>query len=337
MSKKTVNYRKAEIILKDDQPATETLQELFEKALQSPKLTPPFKFRHDIGDSKTSFLLLFTKGNGTPYRREHCTCGCISFYDEDMTVPLIDSEIVNDEIFTESVMPIDSKGKKRNLEQDTIYFAIRKNHVALVISNFHGISIFTDFLYTLLQDETETLKDASIRLINIPTKEARKKIQNSDVKSFTFSTSAYQTEKIKLTAQEREECKREGKAKRIKTICKNSELLNAILKTFKADAILKDLTEKDDLGKLSISIEFSYQSKKNEKGQNVLNDFAHHFGELEGLNTVINLGKAGTIKHNELTVKGEVDIASKNKILSKANAYTVIAQWLVKQIETGLV
>lgn len=337
MSKKTVNYRKAEILNQDGTPTSKSLQQLFEDALKSPHISTPFQSSYAAPDTDTAYLLLFTHGNGTPYHREGCTCGCVSFYDKEKKVPLIDSEVVNDEIFTEDVMPIDSNGKRRNLEQDTIYFAIRDNHVALVISNMRGINMFIDFLYILLQDTAQVIENASIGLINIPTQDAVNRLRGADVKSFSFSSSAYQTETIQLTPQEVLEYKQEGKTKRVKKVFKRTDLLEAILKTFKADAILERLTEKDDLGSLSIAIEFIYRSTKNEKGQAVLNDFAHHFGGIEDLNTVINLGKNGTIKQNELTVKGEVDILDNNKILNKLNAYTVIAKWLTEQIAEGRV
>lgn len=336
MSKKTVNYRKAEIINQDGSPSSKSLQELFEEALKSPHISTPFKSAY-AADADSAYLLLFTHGNGTPFRREGCTCGCISFYDTEKKVPLIDSEVVNDEIFTEDVMPIDSNGKRRNLEQDTIYFAIRDNHVAMVISNMRGINMFIDFLYILLQDEAKIVENASIGLINIPTNEAINKIRNADVKSFSFSSSAYQTETLQLTPQEVLAYRQEGKNKRVKKVFKRTDLLEALLKVFKADSILEQLSEKDDLGSLSIAVEFIYRSTKNEKGQAVLNNFANHFGGIENLNTVINLGKNGTIKQNELTVKGEVEILDNNKILNKHNAYTVIAKWLIEQIKNGRV
>lgn len=335
--RKTVNYRRADIFDKDNAPISKSLQKLIEEALTIESIECPFKFPYDQEQNPNSYLLLFTKKDRKPYYRDGCLCGCVSFYDEDMKIPLIDATFVKDELFTEEVSPKDSKNKKRNLEQDPIYFAIKDNHVALVMSNMHGLSVFNDFLHILLQDKANLLNNGGIRLTNIPTQEALAKMKGQAVKSFSFSTAGYTKETIKLTPNELTEAKRKGENKRVRKIFRQSSLLKSILTLFKGESILERLTDTQNYGQLSIAVEFIYKSKNNEEGQEILNDMAYHFGSQEGLNTVINLSDKSTIKQNELTIKGEVEILAANRNLNKTNAYSVIAAWLTEKIRSGQV
>lgn len=337
---KTVSYRRAEIRNREGNLIEKTLQDLMYEALAVDFVPDPVKLDYGVEGPGTS-MLLYTRKNREPYNRMGCLCGSISLYDDESKVPLIDSvyDDGSDELYTECVPPVDSQNKRRKLEQQTHYFAINGNHVAVVTSSSQGMSHLRDFFVMLLQDISKVVECADVQFVNIPAQEAISKLSDSPVRSISFNSSAYNMKTIPLSQEERaERMRRGGKGSRqyIRSVYEQTDMLKAILGVLKGERFIEDICESDDMSGLCVAIEFSYKKKK-EKGQQFLNDLARHVGGIEGVSPVLKLSNNCKITSDELTVKGVISVLCEGKNLVRLNVFQELAAWLVSQIRSGCV
>lgn len=328
---KTVHYRKAEIRDKEGKIIDKTLEDLFLEALKSEDVKDPVKIEYGV-EGHDSYLLLFTRVGKKIYIRSGCLCGCISLYDNESKVPLIDSEYdpETQELFNEEVDPLDSKNNPRKLEQQTHYFAIEGNHVAIVSSSAQGIRMLRDFLIILLQDKAHVIETCDLDLVNIPKKDATRQIEQAPVRKISLNSQAY-------TCRVEKEEEAQGNRKKSRQIFEQSDIVQAIVKVLKAEPIVNAFDPSDDLSGLSVSVEFSYKKRKEETGQTLLNNLARHIGGIDELNSKITLKGNSTISGDQLTIKDSIDVLGNGKNLNKTNVYTEIGKWLAGQIKSGLV
>lgn len=330
---KTVNYRKAELIGDNSEPVKETLQELIECALQSENVPSPVKLPYGI-EGQNAYLLLFTKKNKVPYYRDGCLCGCVSLYDDESKVPLVDSvyDEKTGEVFNEEVEPMDSQNQKRKLEQQAHYFAIHKNHVAIMASSGKGIEMVEDFFTRLIQDETGILRTVSVSLVNIPTKNALALIADKTVRSVSFSSAAYTVHAQPMTEEEIAATKKSEKGTRKEYVRKTYEekpVIRAIVNAIGLPAILDAYKNADDLEGISVAVEFKCTKRKDENSQKLVQDIARHVGGIEELSPVINLSGKSYVSKDMLTVKDTLTVDG-----TRYNAMKVLAQWLKEKIDT---
>lgn len=338
---KTVNYRKAELIGKEGEVIEETLETLIRRALKSENVPSPVKYSYGI-EGQNSYLLLHSMKNKRPYSQNGCLCGCISLYDDETKVSLVDSEYneEKDEVFNEQVAPVDSNNKLRKLEQQAHYFAIRGDHVAIMAASSKGIDMLKDFFTWLIQDISCIMPTVSVDLVNIPTQNALAMLTEKPVRSISFSSSAYTQHIQPMSDDEIKEIKGKEKGTRkeyVRKIYEEKPVVRAILDAIGCPPVLNAYTSAEDLDGLSVAIEFKCKQRKNESGQNLVRDIARHVGGIEELSPVINLSGKSYISKDMLTVKDTLMVEGDGKNLHRTGAMRSLADWLVEQIESGLV
>lgn len=338
---KTVNYRRAELVGKNGEPVSDTLEELINRALASDNVPSPVCIEYGI-EGQNAQLLLHSRKNKTPYYRSGCLCGWISLCDDVSRVPLVDS-VYNeekDEVFSEHVEPLDSNKKRRKLEQQAHYFAIRGNHVAIMASSGKGVDMLKDFLTILIQDVSGILTTVSVDLVNIPTQNALSMIADKAVRSVSFSSAAYKTRIEQMTDAEIQEIKNREKRTRkqyLRKLYEETEIVKNVLGAIGLPSLLDAYKNSDDLDGLCVAVEFKCKPKKDTSGQKLVQDIARHVGGIEELSPVIQLAGNSRIVKDMLTVKGSLSIDSEGKNLNSQEAMRVLADWLVEQIDYGLV
>ena len=337
---KTVNYRKAELIGKEG-VIEETLEALINRALASETVPSPVCIEYGI-EGQNSQLLLHTKTGKAPFYRSGCLCGWISLCDDVSKVPLVDA-VYNEEkgeVFSEQVEPLDSNNNKRKLEQQAHYFAIKDNHVAIMASSGKGVDILKDFFTLLIQDVSGIKTTVSVDLVNIPTQNALAMITDKPVRSVCFSSAAYTTRYEKMSEEEIAATQAQGKKKRKEYVRKTYEettIVKGILEAIGCKPILNAFCKADDLEGLSVAVEFKCKQRKGSSGQKMVQDIARHVGGIEELSPVIYLSGDSKISKDMLTIKGSLAIDAVGKNLNSREAMRSLAEWLVEQIESGLV
>lgn len=334
---KTVNYRRMEIRDQSGNLVSTTFENLFRQALAHDSMTYPVVMPFDLEGGSSAHLVLFTPPNRKePFNREGCACGCISFYDKSKKIPLIDPLV--ESIYEEEIEPVDSSGTRRNLEEHPIYFSIHDNHVALIAPPYQGMQNFSLFMYWLLQDTTQVIRQCDINLVNVPSNQALQRLEEHNVRGFAFQAAAYESSSVAMTAaeiaMEKQSKGRHAKRKHVRREFRQTNILKGILQAIGANDILNGFRDDEDLGNLCVSVDFSYRSKKNEEGRQAVIDMARHCGGIEGLNTIIHLSKGGKIKNNELTIKDTISIQAPNGNLGRMDALSKLSKWLTEQIES---
>lgn len=337
---KTVHYRKADIIDSKGAPVAENLETLFCRALKTiydasnkTAKTTPFAFPCGAANS-AEHQILFTHKNGEPYRREGCVCGSLCIGDRNVKVPLVDEVFIeNDDrsesLFTEQVEPTCSHGKKRMLEQKTVIFAIKENHVALLISDMRGIQFFEDFLTTLLQDKAGVINDASIILQNVPTREATQLVREQPIRKISFKAPGFEKYDKQVELEASPGWKKSKRTKKMH-FTKPTSVLSALLSWMGGgDKILESL-DCEGQTSVNVSIEISLRSK--EDGEEQMNAIAAHLGAVEGLNTMLHLKGGSKLSNEQLSIQGNLSFETSGGHVYKEGAYTVLAKWLVEKM-----
>lgn len=332
---KTVTYRRMEITDLSGNRVSDSFETLFRKALE--KTSVPISPVMPLGtEGQGEKLILFTpSGKREPFNRAGCACGCISFYDTNQKIPLVGPE--KEGIYEEEIEPVDRNGIRRNLERSPIFFAIKGNHVALIIPSFSGIRNFISFMYWLLQDMAQVTQQCSMDLVNIPSQSAMDSLGENKVKGFSFKSEAYESYEVPMTEEEiqaEKEKGRKGKRKHVKKEFHQTSILKGILQAIGAESILEGFQTDEDLGKLCVAVDFSYRSRTNEEGRQAVVEMAQHCGGIDGLETTIRLDK-GSIKNSELTIKDTVSIQAPNGNLVRTDALLQLSNWLKSQLESG--
>lgn len=336
---KTVNYRKAELIGKEGEVIEETLESLINRALEAENVPSPVIMDYPI-EGQNAHLLLFTKKGKKPYYHSLCLCGCVSLYDDESKVPLVDSEYYDekDEVFNEQVAPVDSNNKLRKLEQHAHYFAIRDNHVAIMASSGRGIDTLEDFFTLLIQEAFGIYSTVSVKMVNIPKKDAFALMVDKPIRSVSFSSSAFVPYLQQMADTQKHAPSKKGiKKKYIREFHEKKPIIKAFFEFLGCEALLDAYQATDDLEGLSVAVEFKCSKRKDQNEQQLLRDFARHVGGIEELAPIINLSGKSYISKEMLTVKDTLSVEGDGKNLNRYNAMKKLAEWLDEQIDLGLV
>lgn len=336
---KTVTYRRAELIGQDGNFLTEPLETLIKKALSSDNVPSPVRMDYGI-EGQATHLLLHSKENNMPFYRAGCLCGRISVYDDESMVPLVDSEFNKDtgEVFIEQAEPLDSKNKRRKLEQQAHYFAVKGNHVAIMASSSNGIDMVEDFFTRLIQDMSGILESISVKLVNLPTQQAMKLIKEQPVRSVSFSSPSYTLSNPSHVGNEEAVASGTGN-KTVRQMYSEKSVVRAILDAiaYTRKKTVPDYEDDKDFDGLCVAVEFSCKNRKDEAGRQVVKDLARHIGGIEGLSPVLKLSGKSVITKDMLTIKDTISVEGVGKNLNHHLAISAVAEWLVKQIEEGKV
>src|SRR5947209_2332704 len=167
---KTANYRRCYVTDGQGKDASggQTLQTLIATASGS---TPrPWLRALGMGHSAHQLLTLLISKNS-------CLCGEVVYYEPGRKIPLVDIE-KDGSTWQDTIRPSDSTGKLRQFQEQSLFFAIRENHVAVIQSISLQSDELQEFIAWLVQTKAGLLPSAFISLQNLPAKSALEKLKD---------------------------------------------------------------------------------------------------------------------------------------------------------------
>lgn len=317
---RTVNYRRCEWKSAEGKPVVGTdLQTLIEQA--KAKVPEPWKRPIGMGGDQDQYLTHLVK-------KQSCICGALIVCDKNRKIALVDTQ--DDGSFWEAKIEAKSDdGKKRSVENQTLFFAVRENHVAIIQTKALNITDLQDFLVWFIQSKAGLAPDSSFALINVPSKEALAKLQNQQIKSISVGREAFWVEKTPDPNS-----KPDAKRQRFIRTLKSDPLLVGLLKKITGNNELVEQLDATDPGSIWIGVEISYRSRSEKDAQHIMRSVAASFAGIPELAPEIGLGNKTKIKGDELTIGGSVDVQHPDGIISKDDAMTRVAEWLLGAISS---
>ncbi len=323
---KTVNYRRCEAEAPAGTAAGEkfNLQELLEMVLKSghrPWIRPV-----GMSGTESQFLAHLVHKQG-------CICGSLLLCASRL-IPLVDANEKDGSTWEDTIEPKDSHGKLRKLQEHALFFAVKENHLAIVQSKELAIAQLQDFLVWLIHTQEKLKTNWSFHLLNLPAKSALEKLKDRPIRAVKIGKSAFWMEKTAVPQEEGSASKRQRYVKTLKT----DPLLFGMLKQFiNDDELIGELEKSKDPGSVYVDVEIRYRSRSEKQAQHLMRAMAATFGDHAELSPEIRLEGNQKIKGEELTISDTLDIQCPGGNLSKDDAMTRVAEWLVQSIKSGKV
>lgn len=322
---KTANYRKCILTDGNNKGADggKTLQELIETAQEKVK-RPWIRPLTASGSAKELLTYLIKKNS--------CICGELAFFEAGKKIPLVDTE-GDGSTFQETIDPKDSKGNLRKFHEQSLYFCVRENHVAIIQSPTLSIERLEDFLTWFIQTKGGLAGNAFLELQNLPAKSALNKLKDHKIRGIKFGEKLFANVK-----EERKPAIGAAPAKRkryIRRIETNPWALKCLLGLGVEQALIDNIAKSGDPASIHVDVEISYRSRSEKDGVSVLNALAGTFGKQDAIDTEIRLEGKSIIKGDELSIRGTVDIQCPDGCVSMDDALSKLSRWLMEQVKSG--
>lgn len=324
---KTAHYRRCYLTdgQNNDASGGQTLQDLLAAASKS--VQRPWLRSIGAANSAHQLLTLLISKNS-------CLCGEVVFYEPGRKIPLVDIE-KDGSTWQDTIHPKDSTGKKRQFQEQSLFFAVRENHVAIIQS----VSLQSDelqaFFAWLLQTKANLIPNALIALQNLPAKSALDKLKDHKIKGIKFGDRLFTSVREERPPEPGKPIpKRKRFVQRLETSPQIVEILGAL---GIAQPIIDKLSANPDPGSIHVDVEISYRSRSEKEAVGVLHSLAATLGKQEGLNTEIKLSGDSSIKGDELSLRGPVNIQCPDGCVAVDDALSKLSKWLAAQIQAGKV
>lgn len=264
--------------------------------------------------------------------KNNCICGVFVISQKDKKVALVDAE-ADGRPWKGTVDPKDDAGKIRELQDQELIFAIRENHIAVIQSprltheDLHG------FLNWFIQTKTGGEPAWKFTFQNIPSAEAIAKMHGKKITAITIGKDAFNETKNLVTPVDGSVSKRKRYTKTIETDGFKQILTSLGLSD---GAVLDDLHEKPDIGKIWLELEIRYKSRSIKDSQNLMYAIASTLGDKPLLKTCIKLGRQ-KIEGKLLTISESVKVQFVDGLMSEDDAMTRLSEWLTSSLESGTI
>lgn len=318
---KTVHYRRC--YLEDGQGNDASGGETLESALYKAALSVARPWQRKIGIGGNTFHLL-TNLVG----KNQCLCGEIALYESGRKVPLVGTE-GDGSTFQGNIDPVDAKGKHRELQEHSLFFAIRENHVALMQSLALKTNQMQEFLDWIIKTKAGLLDKALITLVNLPSQMALQKLKDHTVRRIKFG------ERLFSEIKEQQPPGPDGKKKKAVKVIKTHTWAADVLCSSGWKRPIIDRLQKGNPGAIKVDVDIHYHSRSEKDSVEVLRAFAGTLAGQEELKTEIYLSDDTLIKHDEICLQGKVLVQHPDGCIAVDDALTKVSQWLANQIKFG--
>ena len=324
---KTANYRRCYITdgQGNDASGSQTLQDLLSAAAKAVKQP----WLRALGASNSSHQLLtylMTKNS--------CLCGELVYYEPGRKIPLVDIQ-PDGTTWHDTIHPNDSTGKRRKFQEQSLYFAVRENHVAIIQSTSLQSDELQSFLDWLIHSKANLSPLTLIALQNLPAKSTLEKLKDHKIKAIKFGDRLFTSVKEEVVPQAGEpKPKRKRFVQRIET---SPKIFDILVGLGVGGPILESLKANPDPGAIQVDVEISYRSRSEKEASKVLHSLASTLGKQDGLETEIMLDGKSSIKGDELTIRGLVIVQCPDGCVAMDDALSKLSLWLAEQIKSGKV
>lgn len=310
---KTIHYRKCEPIKNSETGFN--LQKIVEDALK--KVQKPYSKALIADNSMNHFLAYDNNTNG-------CLCGTL-FLCEDRMIALADSE-EDGSTFEGTIEPKDENGKKRKIQNNALFFAIRENHIAVIQTRSLSIKDLKDFFDWLVVHKAETKLESDYVFKNLPSKGALKKMKGKTIQSISLGKDLYS--KI-------EPSENSGEQSLFTEFQADDSVLRLLKNWVKCAPIINKLYQGENLGNIYVSLNIRYRSRTHKDSQDVMHALASSVGDTPELDPTIHISKTVKIKGDELTIKDSIKVQCPGGNISPHDAMNKVAEWLISAIKAG--
>lgn len=322
--KKKASYRR--FVLDGDvdgKSGQKNLESLLTEAFA--KVQKPISRKMTVGDSYHQGVTVFTI-------RNKCFCGEVVCFEPSKKIPLMGYDQNDGSTWQGLAEPVDKDGKKRNLQEHGIIFAVRENHVALIQSKGFDAFDFDGFLKWLLQEQAGLIKKSAFELRNLPARSAMEKIKQNPIKAVKFGERAFREVKEDIPKDERDP---EHPRRKVRKTFKENDV---VLKIMEAIGMpLFDFKRADEKGNFILDIKISYQGDSDKSGATMIRDLAQTLGSYDDAKTTIFLKGNSTIKQGELTIAEEITVQHADGNMSSDDAFNQLSKWLFDSIQAKTV
>jgi hypothetical protein len=324
---KTANYRRCYITDGQGNEAGggQTLQDLLNTAAQGVKR--PWLRAIGISNSSHQLLTYLMVKNS-------CLCGELVYYEPGRKIPLVDIQ-PDGSTWQDTIHPKDSTGKQRKFQEQSLYFAIRENHVAIIQSISLQSDELQSFFDWMIHSKANLVPSTLIALQNLPAKSALEKLKDHKIKGIKFGDRLFTSVKEPYVPQPGEPVpKRKRFIQRIET---SPKIFDILVGLGVAEPILENLRTNPDPGAIQVDVEISYRSRSEKEASTVLHSLASTLGKQDGLETEIMLDGKSSIRGDELTIRGPITVQCPDGCIAMDDALSKLSSWLAEQIKSGKV
>lgn len=270
----------------------------------------------------------YHQGVTTTIKRNSCYCGEVVCYEPSKKIPLMGYES-DGSTWQGLAEPIDGNGNKRNLQEQSIVFAVRENHVALIQSRGFDAFDFEAFIKWLIQEQAKLIPNLSLELRNLPSQSAMKKIKDHPVKGVKFGERAFRAVNEEIPIAERDP---QHPRKKVRKTFKENAMVAKIMEAMGMP--LFDFKQQNEKGNFILDIKISYQGDSDKSGATMIRDLAQTLGSYDDAKTTIFLKGNSKIKQGELTISDEIAVQHPGGNMAKDDAFTQLSNWLMDSIKS---
>ncbi len=320
---KTAQYRRACLADGQGTDASEgfTLQDLVERAVDS--VAKPYE--RDLGTDGSCHQLLTEVS-----RRNSCFCGELVAYEDGRKIPLVDVT-ADGSTWQGAIPPLDTKGTPRKFQEQSLYFAIAANHVAVIQSPSLNADKLRDFLTWLIQHKAGLAPKAILTLENIPARSAVEKLKDHPVRGVWLGEKMFTKIKEPYVAAPGE--KPNPRKRHIHSIRPNNKIMQLLRDLGVSGALIDKICSSRDPGSVDVAIDISYRSRGEKDAVELVRALASLVGKSDDLNAEIRLDGKNKISGEELSIRGAINVQCPSGCISRDDAIAKLSLWLNSQIK----
>lgn len=234
------------------------------------------------------------------------------------------------ELSVSAIAPsIGENGKRREFLESILYFAARKNHVAIIQSQSLRVRDIENHLNWLLRESGVISKDDQLALDNELPKFTRDKIQDSraDVKNL----------KVSADLVDEWSQSKEGDDSNVNSVKYSPK--GGMLETIKGllvEGYTLDLDSILDDPQLEVIVEVKHKRKKDPAAQRLINQITRGLRHVPESDIMIEIDNIGKVKGSELSIQSKESVKCYKELLDREDLIAKMSKWLDKQITSGL-
>jgi len=323
---KTFIYKRIEIDDPNKTVSGKTLQDLLLTSLK--KLISPDSRSEKINDDSD-----LRRAIGHHKESRGVLCGQVMMFEEGTDIAVLVKDPTT-QLFDVTPVPVGGTedGKKREVLQGALFFAVQANHMVILQSQAVTFKALELHINWLLKECSKTMDtSAHIILNNEPTEAAMRAISDGGFRSFKIGSPVIRDDLEAETIEIKD-------ASSVKThfFANGVDVLKSMLKGAWSDEL--DIPDGADLSNLKVTVEVKYNRYKHESDSDArkwLDQLARASRHFDPEDTVIETASGKTITGNELRLKERRHVIVHNGIIDRSSAYDELIHWLKDILAEG--
>ncbi len=318
--RRTTYYRRAQF----SDSVTHTLQQLLSNALHTQK---KISDRQESLDPQARSLRVISSHESS----SSFICGRLTFWERGAYQAVMDDDPNATTLALDALEPPKKAGKQQQFIPGILYFAVHKNHVALVQSSaLRATALESHFLWLLRSRLRLLTSEQGMVLVDEPTKATRERIRKSHVRSVMVGRPLM--DEHPATGEGRR------KTSRFKITDDTVEWLEGFLGKQAFDKL--GLEDKVFDSNLEVWLEIRYpkhQRSKPAAAMKLLDDLGIALRDIDEDQARLKLEDGSIVHGKELKIMSHVETSVTKGLLDEAALYEGMRKWVRNLVQTGQV